>query len=290
MNSITQHLSAESIVAVLRQVRSARRHEVLLIVEGDDDISMFSQSLQLSRDHFVSCNGKENLMTVFGYIPDQHIDVGMIFFRDADCDNIGNHRSGGICLLVSDRYDFEMVVVEGRIFDRILSEFLKRKASASLAASTFAQIVDGTAWLGALRAHSHRNSLSLKFEELDFKFVNHKTLEIDVLRMIKQIYARSRVVLGTIDNIVSELKAIRSAASPLTKICCGKDFLEILSICLRRQHDACSYHEGSAITLGRILRIATTMDDVRAMSLFPLLKQAVQDAAVEGYIWSGAVL
>jgi len=146
MNSITKHITSKSIVALLRQIRSAK-NEIVLIVEGDDDIALFSQGLGLPLNCFVSCHGKENLMGVFGCIPHPYIDKGMFFFRDADFDNLGHQQSHGICLFVSDRYDFEMVIVEGRIFERIFFEFLKRKANTSLSSSSFAKIVDSTGLL-----------------------------------------------------------------------------------------------------------------------------------------------
>ena len=126
MNSITKHISPASIVAALRQFRSARK-DIILVVEGDDDIALFSQSLGLASNCFISCFGKENLMKVFGLVPNEHVDIGMFFIRDADFDGLKHQRSEGVCFFVSDRYDFEMNVVEGRIFHRIFAEFLKKK-------------------------------------------------------------------------------------------------------------------------------------------------------------------
>jgi hypothetical protein len=162
MNSITKHITPASIVAALRQFRSARK-DIILVVEGDDDIALFSQSLGLASNCFISCFGKENLMKVFGLVPNEHVDIGMFFIRDADFDGLKHQRSEGVCFFVSDRYDFEMSVVEGRIFHRIFAEFLKKKMTTTLAASAFTRVVDAVAWLGALRLYSQRGRLNLDF-------------------------------------------------------------------------------------------------------------------------------
>jgi hypothetical protein len=214
----------------------------------------------------------------------------MIFVRDADCDDIGHQRSEGIYLLVSDRYDFEMVIVEGRIFSRIFAEFLKEKASSTLVESAFAAIVDATAWIGALRAYSHQNGLNLFFDGVDFKFVDKRTLEVDQNEMIRLIFARSKVKLDNRDKVIESLKRLRQNKLSIRNLCCGKYFLEVMSICLCIQYNACDYREGASITLGRILRIATTIDDIRSMSLFPLLRNAVSEAVAVQFTWAGVDL
>lgn len=289
MNSTTKHLSSASILALLRLIRSAKK-EIILVVEGDQDVDLFSQSLGLPKSCLVSCSGKERLMQVYSAIPDKSIDLGVIFIRDSDFDQIAHQQSHGIVLLVSDRYDFEMVVIEGRLFGRIFAEFLKHRATASLAQATFSKIVDSSAWVGALRWKSQREDLGLDFDELEFKFIDPRTLDVDVRRLIKLIYARSRVTIGDVEKVVGELDVIRKENQPLTSLCCGKDFLQILAICLCRQQKVCNYNEGSPATLGRIIRIATTFDDIRSMSLFPLLKNAVEAATKANYVWSGSKL
>ena len=288
MNSISEHITPASILALLRQFRSAKK-EIVLIVEGDDDIALFSQCFGLSRNCFVSCFGKENLMAVFNEIPNRNVDRGMVFFRDADFDGISHRESYGIYLLVSDLYDFVMVIVDGRIYHRMFLEFLKRRGNIELAAKTFIRLVDAAAWVGALRAYSHRNAINLDFDKAEFGFVDKKTMEVDVEEMIRFIFARSHVQMHDATEVTTGIMRIRSESPSLNDLCCGKDFLEIFSICLCRHFSCCAHHAGSSEALARILRIATTLDDIKKMSLYPLLKNHVQEISID-FIWSGATL
>lgn len=107
MNSISGNLNAASIAATARMLRSAKK-EVILIVEGDDDIALFSNSLSLPKSNFISCFGKKRLMEVFALVPHSGLDAGTILLRDSDCDGVQDQRRGDVLLLTSDFYDFEM--------------------------------------------------------------------------------------------------------------------------------------------------------------------------------------
>lgn len=68
MNSIVRYLTPASLAATLLAMRSGRK-EIFLVVEGGDDVSLFSQVFRLPRSNFVDCRGKENLMALFALVP-----------------------------------------------------------------------------------------------------------------------------------------------------------------------------------------------------------------------------
>ena len=129
MNSIVRYLTPATLASTLLAMRSGRK-DVFLVVEGAEDIALFSQVFRLSRSNFLDCRGKENLMNLFALIPTRGLDSGTIFLRDRDHDGVHHTVSRDVSLLVSDLYDFEMHLLDGRLFGRIMAEFLRDAGGA----------------------------------------------------------------------------------------------------------------------------------------------------------------
>ena len=95
-------------------------------------------------------------MEVFELATEKDIDNGAIFVRDRDHDNIVAHKKNDILMIVSDQYDFEMTLLPGRVFDRLFSEFVKKKSSPEFIKASFEKLVSTSARIGALRKLSKK--------------------------------------------------------------------------------------------------------------------------------------
>ena len=286
MNSISRSLNAGTIAATARMLRSAKK-EVILIVEGDHDIALFSNSLSLPRSNFISCFGKERLMAVFGLVPHAGLDAGTILLRDSDCDALQSQRCGDVLLLTSDLYDFEMSLLPRRVFGRIFSEFMKTKASPELTNASFERILASASLVGALRLLSHRDGLNLDFKEAAYSFINAKDLISDVDEMVRYFFARSKVAIIDRSSVAVKLKQIVDEAKAAIEITSGKDFLRVLSIALNRYFRCCNANECTFETLSRMFRITVTHDDIQELALYPLLREQVNSSHFE---WKGVPL
>jgi len=287
MNSITRYLTPDSISATLKHVRSGFKG-ILFIVEGDCDIALFSSALEAPRSTFISCNGKDRLMAVYGSLPNSSIDAGMVFLRDADFDEIRHQEDKGSPLYVSDRYDFEMSLLEGRIFSRILSEHAKTKANAAIIADAFSRISAISSEIGALRKYAALNRISICFEDADFRFVEGKDLSIDRKRMVRYFLLRSDGARHlNVDVVTNEVGKLIEEAPSHVAICCGKDFLEIMSTALHKTYALCKASDCTPTILTSTLRISTHRDDVARQTLWPLLTKHIKNS---GYAWAGASL
>lgn len=285
MNSISGSLTPNSIAATAKMLRSAKK-EVFLIVEGDDDIALFSHSLRIPRSNFISCFGKERLMAVFDLVPVDGLDAGTILFRDTDCDGVTITERGGVVLLTSDLYDFEMSLLPRRVFGRIFGEFLKRRSTPELSAEAFAKIVDAASLIGALRHVSHSEGLNVDFKEYKMSFVNAKKLSINIDEMLRYFLARSgrNVDLVALKNLVEQKRAdVRNAA----EVTSGKDFLKIMSVALARFYKCCNATECSFETLSRMFRISVCHDDIKELAMYPVLAAQVAKSPFE---WKGVPL
>lgn len=283
MNSISGSLNAETIVATTRMLRSAKK-EILLIVEGDDDIALFSHALGLPRSNFVSCFGKERLMEVFELIPRKGLDSGTVFLRDSDCDGVRNQEKDGVLLLTSDYYDFEMSLLPKRVFGRIFSEFLKTKSSPELVDTAFKKLSEASAFLGALRLVSHVDGVNIDFKDAKFGYVNHRTMSVDVSEMVRYFLARSKISLEAADPIIARIRAISESETNHCKVSNGKDFLKVLSLALNRHYKCCNSSECTFDTLARMFRMTVTQDDIKELAMYPLLSAQVRKS---GMAWTG---
>ena len=282
MNSISASLNAATIAATARMLRSAKK-EILLIVEGDDDIALFSHALGLPRSNFISCFGKERLMEVFAFVPRTGLDEGTIFIRDADCDEVGNREVDGVLLVTSDLYDFEMSLLPRRVFGRMFSEFMRTRAGEQVSTDAFDKLIQASSFIGALRFVSHRNGLSVDFKEAKFGFVDQRTLKVDIAEMIRYFLSRSQISMTASKDIFEEIQHISKNNAP-SSVSCGKDFLKILSIALSRHYKCCNATECTFVTLSRMFRMTVTHDDIRELQLYPLLSEKVQQS---GMAWTG---
>ena len=285
MNSISGSLTPKSIVATAKMLRSAKK-EVFLIVEGDDDIALFSHSLKIPRANFISCFGKERLMEVFELIPVDGLDSGTIFFRDTDCDGVSISEREGVILLTSDLYDFEMSLLPRRVFGRMFGEYLKTRSSPELCEDAYNRIVAAASLIGALRHISNSESLNLDFKEYKTGFLDVRSFEIDVDEMLKYFLARSGNSADP-SSLKDCVVRKRSNARHLADVTSGKDFLRLMSVALARFYKCCNATECSFETLSRTFRIAVTQDDIRELALYPVLADHV---AKSPFDWKGAPL
>lgn len=285
MNSVVRYLTPATLASTLVAMRSGRK-DVFLIVEGGDDIALFSQVFRLSRSNFLDCRGKENLMGLFALVPTKGLDAGTVFLRDRDNDGVSHTVRSNVNLLVTDLYDFEMHLLEGRLFGRVMAEFLRGAGGQAAIATAFSRVMNAAAWIGALRHYGKENDLALDFDGLKLTFLSNTTLEVDAAEMVRKVFARSKIK-ADIAVVVGEITGIVDKAESPSAISCGKDVLEIISQALSRHYKCCSAHACSVETLGRMLRISATLTDLQIMTLYARLAAIVASVP---FRWAGVTL
>lgn len=284
-NSIDRHLTEITKEATLLAMRSARK-EIFFVVEGDADINLLSHLLGLPSANFVSCNGKETLMALYSRARTKGIDEGTIFFRDRDHDGISSEVNRGVLLLVTTRYDLEMELLDGRVFERLVAEFEKVPADKSQSAIIFEDICKCTAAIGAARLWSATGDSKFDFRDLKYtKIVNAGNLSIKIDDMVKYLSARSQVNLDN-DSVSLIIFDLLESGNKVD-FCCGEDFLNICHIGFSRYYKFCDSKQCSPETLWRMLRMSAHYDDVRCLKWFEAFRQAVEESP---FVWTGRPL
>jgi len=267
-------------------MRSGRK-EIILVVEGGDDIRLFSNLFGLARSNFVSCSGKNNLMGLFLMTPCKGLDNGTIFIRDRDFDEVSTTTQHDVSLIVSDLYDIEMILLSGRIFGRIMGEYLGPKATDQIIESSFQKIVFASAHVGALRLYSQQNSLRLDFDDLKFDFVDPRSLEIDVEKLVKKVAARSQINVGDQAQVATWIADTVANSNPLIDVVCGKDVLSVMHIALCRHYKCCDSGECNPAILSKHLRISTVIDDLMHTQL---MRSLIARINCSTFPWAGPKL
>lgn len=283
MNSVTRHLSPQSLAARLVAMRSGRK-EVLLIVEGSQDINLYSNIFGVPRSSIVSCGGKERLRDLYELVPHRGLDDGTVFIRDRDCEKISHRTVSGILMLVTDFYDIEMHLLSGRLFSRIIGEYLSAKLESVDMDRAFSMLVGSSAVVGALRLHSHEAELNLKFEGMSFDFVDPKSMNIDKVELVRKVCARSVSKAVNLSEIMASIERILADNRAHVDIVRGKDLLEMMHIALNRHYKCCDSKECKPEVLGRILRIAATPADMRHASMWSRLAEWISTCSMS---WGG---
>jgi hypothetical protein len=286
MNSISANLTPSAIAATARMLRSAKK-EIIFIVEGDEDIALFSNSLGLPRSNFISCFGKERLMEVFNLVPTKGIDEGMIFLRDRDCDRVVSHTKGEVLILVSDLYDFEMSLLPKRVFGRIFNEFVKTKATREFTEASFIKVLSASARIGALRAVSHEDKLCVDFKEAKMPFLCASDLSVDIDAMVQFFLSRSKIGLKLKSDVSARVRSLIDQSSDPVNLSSGKDFLSTLSLALNKHFKCCQSSECTFATLSRMFRMTVVHDDLKGLALYPILRGQISRSAMA---WSGHTL
>jgi len=260
--------------------------DIILIVEGDSDVGLLSNSLGLSNGNFLSCDGKLKLDELYKLGPAEGLDRGMIFFRDRDFDGLSTSLEDGVLRVITSNYDIEMDLINGRIFRRIFNGFGKLNDDDTSYIAAWETLCSSCAKLGALRSISLTNALALDFDNLKLnKFVSTTDLSVDTERMVTYVAnkSKSHVEGEAIAKRIEELQSEKASAS----LCCIYDLLEFLRLLLSRVYDFGSSSKCAPEITSIMLRAMVTVEDIARTDWYEPLRDHIISC---GYAWSGRAL
>ena len=288
MNSVDRHLSADTKAATLQAMRSARK-EILLVVEGDHDVILFSNMLGIPTSNIISCGSKEILMTVFAKRGEPGVDEGTIFIRDRDFDDVVTHDSDGVLILVTFGYDIEFDLLKQRLHRRIFNSFGKLGDEDIKHKASWRKLTSEAAKIGLMRKVSNAEKKNLDFKEMKYsKFCDLKTLDVDIRKMSQYLHARSNSPLTgqDIDDFVCKIEEVLDVTDNEV-LCRGKDLLELFSIQIDRVFDFCKTSECTTFVLAKMIQFGATIEDFSRLPMYPAFKSKALSVQ---FAWAGRTL
>lgn len=246
-------------VILLRQTSD----DGLLIVEGESDEKLFSKFVSSSSILIIPAWGKENAIGAIKIL-DQINIVKVLTIVDADFWNLDNIILPSINLITTEVHDIEITIIKSKGFDNYSSEYFSRlKIQKIIESKSKMSLVEyflsRLAPIGYLRRYSEVNSYNFKFEGIDFKkFVSKENLTIDIKKLISIVLANTKNPRFKIDAILKSYQSFckQNSAIDLFQLCCGHDFVELLSIGLRKALSSQTESQCECIQIEKNLRLA----------------------------------
>jgi Protein of unknown function (DUF4435) len=250
-------------------LRAASTKSVML-VEGGDDEKVFVHFIDEDKCEIVICHGHEKALPALAKLESRNIQ-GILCIIDADFSAFGGRRVGSVNLLQTDDHDLEVMLFKSRAFDKVLGELGsqgKIKKLKDQGVDPREPIWRSAHCLGIFRLYSASKELNLKFEGISFKFVERKSLSVNVDLMIKTVFNNSMKPIANQDEIKKFIHHWLGQKHDHWQMCCGHDIAVVLGKGLQSLlgSQPCATTDGPAIE--RQLRLAYSSDQFRGSALY----------------------
>ncbi|MGI5964632.1 MAG: DUF4435 domain-containing protein [Candidatus Methanomethylophilaceae archaeon] len=261
--------------------------DTVLVVEGITDSRLYGKFCDRDRVRMIVGHSKDNVRRAVDECWKNRGCRRIVGIVDADLDRlIGKVRTPPV--FQTDKRDLEMMLISSPALDYVLAEYSDTDSLAAFE-SEYGPVLDAVVSasypVGLLMYVSHKYGLNLSFRELDFdRFVNHRTLEIDVRALVDEVICDTAHCRAGKSEIMKYLKNEIAYAGDPIEIARGHDAVEVLLIALKNifgSFNSKNLREGE---LSGSLRLAFDCDAFADTNLF---RNTSDWAEKEGFrLWS----
>jgi len=263
-------LTSSDIANSVSMLRSYHKGPII-IVEGITDSRLFGKFIDKNEVKIVSAFSKDNVKKAVSEVWGRRDDKKVLGFIDADIDRLcGKKYSPPI--FMSDKRDLETMIMSTRALDDVLAEYSDPELLESFEKSNgkVGDVVARASYpIGLLMFISSRERMGLNFKSIDHeRFINRKTLEIDVRGMIEDVFSTS-VNKGVskkelADKIAEEEEVLDDPWIAVR----GHDAVSILAIGLTETFGSYNCRHIDAGQLSGALRLAFGLDYFKETDLY----------------------
>lgn len=258
MNAMLAAVDGAYLANAVRMLRS-QDPRTFLIVEGMTDELFFEQLTDAARCSIHVAHGRENALDAFGELRRSSF-AGALVLIDADFDVISGRTPLPLGLLLTDTHDLETLLFASPALDKLLrrvAQDAKRRTFQAKHGDVREKLLAAAAPLGCLLWYSVSSRLHLDFDELKIgKFVDEKTLAVDVRQMVKTVLDHSRRPDLDGGAIARQVEETMAAGYDRWHLCCGHHLAEILAMALRKTLGTHSSGEMDAAQIEQKLGLA----------------------------------
>jgi hypothetical protein len=229
-----RYLTANDIANNVRMMRT-QHSGAILIVEGNIDLRFYKRFVNETKCKLTSSNGKDNAIKAVDILEKNEFN-GVLTIVDADFWRLDGIKPNSPNLLLTDTHDLETMILSSDSFDTILLEFGSAPKIRKFGKPLRETLLESALPIGLFRwlSSPNKDNLYLSFKDLSFdKFVDKKTLSVDVDSLIKEVKNNSHN--STLDENAIKIKiiALKKARHNPWQVCSGHDLVQILSIGLK---------------------------------------------------------
>lgn len=265
-----EYLTTEDICNELSMERTVF-DGTFMVVEGITDSRLFGKFAEKDGVRIRIAHSKDNVRGVVKEMAGRRRDRRVIGIVDADLELLRG-RIAKPPLFNTDCRDMEMMIIRSNALDDIVDEYgdpEKVRDFEERYGPIRDALVSASYPIGLLMFVSQERGLSLSFKDLNFsRFINPRSMEIDVREMIAEVLDNSRSAKIGRKELVKLLGEEAEALDDLWKAARGHDTIDILLIGLRKSFgsfNASGLDEGA---LGGSLRLAFSDECFRSTELY----------------------
>ncbi len=230
-----------------------------LLVEGSSDKIFYERFIEKLACELVIISGKpSSKLRVIAVLKklDESDFQGVLAIVDADFDRLDSVQSSPN-LLCTDTHDLETMLIKSSALEKVVAEFGSEEKITKFNQDIRQTLLKTGMSVGYLLWISQRDGLNLTFNGIKFsRFVDEQTLEIDELKMIREVNSKSQTCSLKDTDLQQKLASYKSSNHDPWQVCCGHHLVEILSISLRKAIGSNKAVEIEPNSLERNLRLA----------------------------------
>lgn len=253
-------LSLDRVANQIRLRRSTYQGTFLLVEGGSDKVfyERFTDNLECE---LVTVSGKPSsklrVISVLKILEEESSFMGVLAIVDADFDRLSTPPCHSSNLLYTDTHDLEAMLINSPAFDKVLAEFGSDEKIRQFSRDIRLAILESGVSIGYLLWVSQCDDLNLTFDGIVFsKFVAEQTLQIDELKLIREVKNKSQAFSLRDEDLQLRLQNYKSGNHNPWQVCCGHHLVEILSLGLRKTIGSNKTSDIESERLERYLRLA----------------------------------
>lgn len=229
-------LTVDRVANKIRLLRS-NFEGTFLLVEGRSDKMFYERFVDKKHCQLIVTSGKpsskQRAIEILEILEKSHFE-GILAIVDADFDYLLNLFQSSPNILRTDTHDLESMIIKSPALEKVVNEFGSEEKMTKFNRDIRGTLLKTGISVGYLLWTSQRDRLNLTFDGIKFnRFVDEKTLQIDELKMIREVNNKSQSCLLEDIDLQKKLTNYKSSSHDPWQVCCGHHLVEILSISLR---------------------------------------------------------
>jgi Protein of unknown function (DUF4435) len=229
-----------SVDRVANQIRLRRStfFGTFLLVEGTSDKLFYGRFVDKIACELVIASGKPSsklrVIEVLEILEKASFH-GVLAIVDADFDRLETSFVNSPNLFRTDTHDLETMMIKSFALDKVIDLLGSEDKITTFGKDIRSVLVEAATSVGYLLWVSQCDALNLTFDGIKFnKFVDEQTLQINELKLIQEVKNKSQALSLQNEYLQERLTSKKSSLHDPWQICRGHDFVEILSLGLRK--------------------------------------------------------
>jgi hypothetical protein len=247
---VKQLVDAFSIANTVRMVRSKKRYQTAVLVEGYKDVRLY---LNLFDDSLCFVTPAITKMSAVGALRQLRKSgvPGVVAIIDTDFTVIEGRPFDDPDILTTDTHDVEGILLKSPALEKVMVEHTDKLNA--FGSDLRGQLLTATRPVGYLRLASDRGGYMINFSQFDFaRFISPDNLACDLKLMTGEAVVKSTNSRIPATRMLEEIKDLDNAHHDPWMISCGHDLTSTLAVALSSRSSSPVF----SYTVERQLRLA----------------------------------